>query len=37
LCCCEPERTGKVCVSLDLIDELGLEVLGLDAVTPASR
>lgn len=36
LCCCEPERTGHVCVSLDLIDELGLEVVGLDAATPAS-
>lgn len=30
LCCCEPERTGKVFVSLDLIDELGLEVRSLD-------
>ena len=30
LCCCEPERTGKVFVSLDLIEELGLEVRSLD-------
>jgi NAD(P)-dependent dehydrogenase (short-subunit alcohol dehydrogenase family) len=31
LCDCEAERTGGVHVSLDLIDELGLEVHGLDA------
>jgi hypothetical protein len=37
LCCCEPERTGRVEVSLDLLDELGLDVYGLDAVTPATR
>lgn len=30
LCDCEPERTGGVYVSLDLIDELGLEVHALD-------
>jgi NAD(P)-dependent dehydrogenase (short-subunit alcohol dehydrogenase family) len=30
LCDCPPELTGRVCVSLDLIDELGLEVRGLD-------
>ncbi len=31
LCDCEADRTGRVHVSLDLIGELGLEVLGLDA------
>jgi NAD(P)-dependent dehydrogenase (short-subunit alcohol dehydrogenase family) len=31
LCDCEPDRTGRVHVSLDLITELGIEVLGLDA------
>jgi citronellol/citronellal dehydrogenase len=36
LCDCEPERTGQVHVSLDLIDELGLRVMGLDGRTPAS-
>jgi citronellol/citronellal dehydrogenase len=30
LCCCEAERSGKVFVSLDVIDELGLEVRSLD-------
>jgi citronellol/citronellal dehydrogenase len=30
LCGCEPERTGRSFVSLDLIDELGLEVRSLD-------
>ena len=30
LCCCEPQRTGGVFVSLDLIEELGLEVRSLD-------
>jgi NAD(P)-dependent dehydrogenase (short-subunit alcohol dehydrogenase family) len=30
LCRCEPERTGRVHVSLDLIDELGLTVHDLD-------
>jgi NAD(P)-dependent dehydrogenase (short-subunit alcohol dehydrogenase family) len=34
LCDCEPDRTGGVHVSLDLIGELGLEVLGLDATAP---
>jgi NAD(P)-dependent dehydrogenase (short-subunit alcohol dehydrogenase family) len=33
LCDCEADRTGRVHVSLDLIDELGLEVSGLDATT----
>ena len=37
LCDCPPERTGRVHVSLDLIDELGLEVHGLDGgyIAPA--
>lgn len=30
LCCCEPERTGHIHVSLDVIAELGLEVHELD-------
>jgi NAD(P)-dependent dehydrogenase (short-subunit alcohol dehydrogenase family) len=30
LCDCPPERTGQVHVSLDLIAELGIEVMGLD-------
>ena len=30
LCDCDPERTGKVHVSLDLLDELGIEVKTLD-------
>jgi NAD(P)-dependent dehydrogenase (short-subunit alcohol dehydrogenase family) len=30
LCDCPADLTGRVCVSLDLIDELGLEVRGLD-------
>jgi citronellol/citronellal dehydrogenase len=34
LCCCPAERTGRIHVSLDLIAELGLEVRGLDGVTP---
>lgn len=36
LCDCPPERTGKVHVSLDLIDELGLTVHQLDGSTPCS-
>lgn len=35
LCRCGPDLTGRVCVSLDLIDELGLEVRNLDG-TPCS-
>jgi NAD(P)-dependent dehydrogenase (short-subunit alcohol dehydrogenase family) len=35
LCDCPEERTGQVCVSLDLIDELGLQVLTLDGTGPA--
>jgi NAD(P)-dependent dehydrogenase (short-subunit alcohol dehydrogenase family) len=31
LCDCEPERTGHVYVSVDLLAELGLEPLGIDA------
>lgn len=30
VCDCPPEFTGRICVSLDLIDELGLTVHGLD-------
>ncbi len=30
LCRCGPELSGRTCVSLDLIDELGLEVRALD-------
>lgn len=30
LCDCDPDFTGRVCVSLDLIAELGLTVQGLD-------
>ena len=33
LCDCPPDYTGKVCVSLDLIDELGLTVRNLDGTT----
>jgi len=36
LCDCPPELTGRVTVSLDLIDELGLTVMSLDA-TPRPR
>jgi NAD(P)-dependent dehydrogenase (short-subunit alcohol dehydrogenase family) len=35
LCDCETERTGGVFVSLDLIDELGLQVMRLDGSGPA--
>ena len=35
LCCCDADRTGKVHVSLDLNDELGLTVMKLDASGPA--
>ncbi len=31
LCDCDADRTGRVHVSLDLIEELGLQVMGLDA------
>ncbi|HEX7096926.1 MAG TPA: SDR family oxidoreductase [Acidimicrobiales bacterium] len=34
LCECEPERTGKVHVSLDLLDELGRTVMTLDGSKP---
>jgi citronellol/citronellal dehydrogenase len=34
LCDCPPDRTGQVCVSLDLLDELGITVMGLDGRTP---
>jgi citronellol/citronellal dehydrogenase len=36
LCDCEPERTGGVFVSLDLIEELGLTVMSLDGSAPVS-
>jgi NAD(P)-dependent dehydrogenase (short-subunit alcohol dehydrogenase family) len=35
LCDCPPELTGRICVSLDLIEELGLTVHDLDGVAPA--
>jgi len=35
LCDCEAERTGGVFVSLDLIEELGLQVMQLDGSGPA--
>ena len=35
LCDCDAERTGRVHVSLDLIDELGLQVMTLDGSGPA--
>jgi citronellol/citronellal dehydrogenase len=35
LCDCPPELTGRVTVSLDLIDELGLTVMSLDGSGPA--
>jgi NAD(P)-dependent dehydrogenase (short-subunit alcohol dehydrogenase family) len=35
LCDCPRELTGRICVSLDLIDELGLTVLDLDGAHPA--
>jgi len=34
LCRCEPERTGRIHISLDLLDELGLDVWSLDASGP---
>jgi NAD(P)-dependent dehydrogenase (short-subunit alcohol dehydrogenase family) len=34
LCCCDADRTGRVEVSLDLLDELGLTVRTLDARAP---
>jgi NAD(P)-dependent dehydrogenase (short-subunit alcohol dehydrogenase family) len=36
LCDCPPERTGRVDVSLDLIDELGLTVMDLDGESPVA-
>ena len=33
LCDCDPDYTGKACVSLELIDELGLTVHRLDGTT----
>ena len=35
LCDCPPELSGRVTVSLDLIDELGLTVMTLDGARPA--
>ena len=37
LCSCEPERTGGVHVSLDLLAELGLEVKELDGTRAAAH
>jgi citronellol/citronellal dehydrogenase len=34
LCICEPERTGRVFSSLDLLDELGRTVMTLDGRKP---
>jgi citronellol/citronellal dehydrogenase len=34
LCDCPPERTGQILVSLDLLDELGVTVMGLDGRAP---
>jgi NAD(P)-dependent dehydrogenase (short-subunit alcohol dehydrogenase family) len=34
LCDCEPDRTGQVFVSLDLLDELGATVMDLDGRAP---
>ena len=34
LCDCEPDRTGNVYVSLDLLDELGTTVMQLDGRSP---
>ncbi len=36
LCDCAADRTGRLWVSLDLIDELGLQVMTLDGTGPAS-
>ena len=36
LCDCPPELSGRVTVSLDLINELGLTVMALDGTAPAS-
>jgi NAD(P)-dependent dehydrogenase (short-subunit alcohol dehydrogenase family) len=36
LCECEPERTGRVHVSLDLLEELGTTVMTLDGKAPLS-
>ncbi len=36
LCDCPPDLTGRVCVSLDLIAELGLTVHELDGANPAT-
>jgi NAD(P)-dependent dehydrogenase (short-subunit alcohol dehydrogenase family) len=36
LCDCPADLTGRVCVSLDLIAELGLTVYDLDGATPAT-
>jgi citronellol/citronellal dehydrogenase len=34
LCGCEPELTGRICVSLDLLDEVGATVMTLDGRGP---
>ena len=36
LCCCPTELSGRVCVSLDLVAELGLTVYDLDGNQPAA-
>lgn len=36
LCACGPESTGRAHVSLDLIETLGLQVLGLDGLPPTA-
>jgi hypothetical protein len=36
LCDCPAELTGRICVSLDLIAELGLTVYDLDGATSAA-
>jgi NAD(P)-dependent dehydrogenase (short-subunit alcohol dehydrogenase family) len=35
LCDCPADLTGRICVSLDLVDELGLTVYDLDGRAPA--
>ena len=37
LCDCPPDVTGRITVSLDLIDEWGLTVHGLDGSAAAGR
>ena len=37
LCDCESRPTGRIAVSTELIDELGLTVMSLDGSAPAAR